>query len=1399
MRTPIIKNLSLVLAEDAWNGDAHAIIRLDGVVVWNGSVTAARGGAGQMVDLGAQDMSLQHKVTVTFDNDSQGSLPGQDRNLYMQDLLVDGKSDGWRLNFMKNGSISLPLGTSGGPVAVGNGPDSIDLAMAGDAFQGDAQFAVLLDGVQVGDVQSARASAQLGQTQLFHVGATLGAGSHQVTVRFLNDKYGTQPGQDRNLYLRSVALNGVDLGNSATLATDGDATFRMPGAAKDVSVGTGSHVFKLQLNEDAWQGDAQMAVLVDGVQVGGPITITADRTSGQLQNVSVYGDFGPGQHQLTVRYLNDAYGGSPLSDRNLHVQSVAYDGEDIGGAHVSLMDAGDGVFNGGTPLPPEPPHAPASLPAIQPVSTVPAAPAKADIASPVAPLHVGANADTGLVPVDAYTLPPGAHTISVGVGKAFSTIAGAVNAAKSGDVILVDAGTYTNDFVVNHVSITLVAVGGRVTMNATVPPPNWKGIITMEADLKVVGFTFQGAHIPDEYGHNGAGIRIDTGSLVLQNSSFDHNQNGVLGGGPGATVTIDHCVFDQNGGNDGNGAGNIHNIYLGNLNAVTVTNSIFENAQIGHEFKSRAVNNTLTNNVFISGVGVGTGSYDIDIPNGGKAVIENNTIIKGPNAENRNMVHFGGEGIPYAGSSLTVTGNLFDSTAAGGYAVLNATPVTAKISGNVFSGIDAASIAQGPSRISGNQNGGGAAFGDATLEGLVPGSTVFFTDDADHSLALDGRVQAVQGGGGRLTLDVIAGACQVIGGSGGIDVRESATSATARNQYTTAAGSTNSLLMRGWGGDLVLSQGNDTINTGDGNNSGQVLGTATIVAGAGSETWSIDGTASIVGGTGSLFLSVGAAGKLSVRGTTAFWQVGSNGGAIDWSGSNGGKTVYGAVTGGAVTASVYDGVVHLATAAGGAGAELWVDQGGAEIRSLGADTIHAGSGDMTIQTSGAARIYAGTGKLDVAARSNAEGAILYGNGGTVSIGGDGGNITYYGGDKANTVDLHVSNLTLVGGAGRMTVNNGARTTIVGGSGGLVFNGENSGAMTITTAAGSKNTLVAPADVTIHSFGTDTITHTWGGNSSFDVHGDSTLELANGGMTVDLYGHDVVTAHDDVLNVRVHRGAMADLRLSGWEVVSVESGSSVSLAYSDTRNTVLNSGSVAVAGGAASLASSADSGVVASFSEDGVSSVVQASGHATLQSHAADTIHISAGTVGLSLFGSGAEVWAGEAALKVNAISLSANRYTLHGGTGQTAVHNDGTIRMRFIGGSGSAVLQGGAQDVVAGSGAITATLDGALSFVGGAGTADLSLSTWGGSIALASGAAHVRGANWGSAMSLLFQGSKGGRDVIDNYRPGTDHASLGAGVSVIKQSEVGADVRLLLSNGGDVTFTGLAGRGFHLG
>jgi len=199
-------------------------------------------------------------------------------------------------------------------------------------------------------------------------------------------------------------------------------------------------------------------------------------------------------------------------------------------------------------------------------------------------------------------------TLNVGPGQQFKTLTAAVAAAQVGDDIQVQAGTYTNDFP-NYVNgLTIEGVGGQVNLVATQQPPNNKAILDVGGNTTLKNLSFSGVTDGDA---NGAGVRYEGGNLTVVNSVFSGNQDGLLGNvDPNGTITIDHSEFYGNGTN----AGNTHNIYIGDIKQFTLTNSYIHDANVGHEVKSRAENNTITGNrIFDNG---STSSYSIDLPNG---------------------------------------------------------------------------------------------------------------------------------------------------------------------------------------------------------------------------------------------------------------------------------------------------------------------------------------------------------------------------------------------------------------------------------------------------------------------------------------------------------------------------------------------------------------------------------------------------------------------------------------------------------------------------------------------------------------------------------------------------------------------------------------------------------------
>ena len=86
-------------------------------------------------------------------------------------------------------------------------------------------------------------------------------------------------------------------------------------APATLAAGTGPDALVLRLSQDAWAGDAQYTVAVDGVRIGGTFTASALRGAG-ADTLALRGDWAPGAHTLTLTFLNDG-GRQRSTDRNL--------------------------------------------------------------------------------------------------------------------------------------------------------------------------------------------------------------------------------------------------------------------------------------------------------------------------------------------------------------------------------------------------------------------------------------------------------------------------------------------------------------------------------------------------------------------------------------------------------------------------------------------------------------------------------------------------------------------------------------------------------------------------------------------------------------------------------------------------------------------------------------------------------------------------------------------------------------------------------------------------------------------------------------------------------------------------------------------------------------------------
>ena len=197
--------------------------------------------------------------------------------------------------------------------------DKLVLRLSGDAWQGDAQFVVMVNGKQVGGAQTVTASRVAGQQQDFTVSGNFGSAAHSVSVKFLNDAWGGTGDTDRNMFVNGAELNGVAIANTkAALWSNGAVDFSTSGKGDTIT---------FNLSEDAYNGDAQAIVYVDGKQLGGIHTITASHALGLSQSLTFTDAVGAGARNISVQFINDAWGDKATTDRNIYVDSVVIGGQ----------------------------------------------------------------------------------------------------------------------------------------------------------------------------------------------------------------------------------------------------------------------------------------------------------------------------------------------------------------------------------------------------------------------------------------------------------------------------------------------------------------------------------------------------------------------------------------------------------------------------------------------------------------------------------------------------------------------------------------------------------------------------------------------------------------------------------------------------------------------------------------------------------------------------------------------------------------------------------------------------------------------------------------------------------------------------------------------------------------
>lgn len=264
--------------------------------------------------------------------------------------------------------------------------------------------------------------------------------------------------------------------------------------------------------------------------------------------------------------------------------------------------------------------------------------------------------------------------LQVGPQRHIKTIREASKLARRGTTIEVDTGEYFGDVATwTQDDIRLRAIGGRVRLRANGEAEERKGIWVVRARrFFAEGFDFEDAVVPD---HNGAGIRLDQGSLHVRDCRFLRNQMGLLtGNDPDTELVVENCEFAYNQRPDGHN----HNLYVGRIARLSVTGSYFHHARTGHLLKSRAAFNLIQYNRLTDESG-GTSSYELEFPDGGVAVVVGNIIGQSDETENHHMVSFGAESYFWQRNAVYLAHNTLINPLAWGGNFLRVVPGPASI------------------------------------------------------------------------------------------------------------------------------------------------------------------------------------------------------------------------------------------------------------------------------------------------------------------------------------------------------------------------------------------------------------------------------------------------------------------------------------------------------------------------------------------------------------------------------------------------------------------------------------------------------------------------------------------------------------------------------------------------
>jgi hypothetical protein len=225
--------------------------------------------------------------------------------------------------------------------------------------------------------------------------------------------------------------------------------------------------------------------------------------------------------------------------------------------------------------------------------------------------------------------------------KDYGSIAAAIAAAAEGDTITVAANAAREAFTITK--IVAVRADNVVWDFNGVPSGQLAGggkaaIVPASAACIISGFEISGCGLDAPDGELTAALRNESaGWCTVENCHFHHNQNGIASGYYNAVMEVRNTKLIGNGLNSPGhgGRGNTHNLYVNQINELTLIDVESTGPIDGHALKFRGYRLIIDGGFYESTVG-----RSLDMPNGGKFTIKNATLNKPSDASNGTMLGY---------------------------------------------------------------------------------------------------------------------------------------------------------------------------------------------------------------------------------------------------------------------------------------------------------------------------------------------------------------------------------------------------------------------------------------------------------------------------------------------------------------------------------------------------------------------------------------------------------------------------------------------------------------------------------------------------------------------------------------------------------------------------------------